>query len=162
MKYTAVGLSAFMLLLSFTACNMGETGKARIVKAQGHVSAADLDVLEVWAPFGYYCIDWRMTLPDSGQAFLTSKSCNKGKLMLNSFQIMNQFISRNAFDIDSLNKSLEKIPPEESRLIYKRSMENAEKADALVLHYIIFTKEKKLAGDTAALLQRGMQQFENR
>jgi hypothetical protein len=154
MNFNKIILAVFVLtLLAFGSCNLSDTGKARIMKAQGHVPAADLDVLEVWCPYGYYCIDWRITLPDSSHAFITSKGLNKGKLFLSSFQIMNRFIKGNFLDIDSLNGVLQEMQPEKPYLIHHHRIKTNEYQNAELMHFLIFTKNKALVNDTTQLIQ---------
>lgn len=127
-------------MLFFVACNFGENAKARIVEPQGKVSAAGLDLLEVWLPHGMYCVDWRIGLPASGDsAYLISKGSQKGELLSGSFQLMNRFVNGNELDVDSLNKALEFIPPETPILIHKHHSGNDSITLVTVAHFIVIT-----------------------
>ena len=153
MQKLTIFLSLLIIPLIISSCNVSDTGKARIMEAQGHVAAADLDVLEVWCPQGYYCIDWRITLPDSSDAFITSKGLNEGKLFLSSFQIMNRFIKGNTLDTDSLNRVLQEMQSEKPYLIHHHRVDVETQGDAELLHLIMFTKNKALINDTTRLIQ---------
>ena len=99
-----VKLSAILLIIcSFLACNIGKQGKAVVFINKNRVSNSDLDTIEIWCPYNYYCIDWYVSFEQNRPPMIMGSGLTEGNELFGSFRIMNNYMYQNNLNVDSLN-----------------------------------------------------------
>ncbi len=147
-------LKLLILLLSFSfllSCNLSNTGKVQL-HIHTKQSMSDLDTIEVWCPYNYYCINWQVEQGSGGEEFISGSGMSKGDELFGSFNIMNNYMNNNLLDVDSINKVLAKTQVEIPHLILYRKYILPDSTYGSFKMFILFTKNEKLYNDKKKLL----------
>jgi len=134
-----------LIYLLSVSCNLSKTGKVQIHVHEKEL-LSDLDTIEVWCPYNYYCITWQVECENGQNLRISGSSMSEGNQLFGSFNIMNNYMNNNKLDVDSLNKRLQKMQVEKPYLILHRQYALPDSTWGTFKMFVLFTKNSELYG----------------
>jgi hypothetical protein len=148
-------IALFLIFVSFTTCNLfTKYGKVEIHINKHKKYISDLDTIEIWCPYNYYCINWQVFVYENREPNFGAKGSSKGDKFFGSYHWMNNYMDSNLLNIDSLNKILQKIEPEKPYLIWFIK-HKSDQDSSMVKGYelLMFTKNHEIYYDEKKMLE---------
>lgn len=147
-------LNAFFLLFClvfFIHCdhNLKGYGSAKMTYTQ---NSGELDVMEIWPPYGYYFIEFSAFFSNNQRPRTAGKGWSRGTSFFGSYHWKTNHFSSNDLSIDEVNRRLEKIELEKPLVFWIRDVTDSKGNRSLGLHIILISKNKDIFESEEALL----------